>query len=73
MVTNLKSMFMGKETKQEEMREARGLKMGTISKKQYVQGEKGEKDKASTKTLMKTASKIKSGKETPAQYAKKGK
>ena len=71
MATNLKNLFKGKESKQEEMKEAKSLKSGMISKKQYVQGEKGEGEKASTKSLMKTASKIKSGKETPTAYANK--
>jgi hypothetical protein len=73
MAIDLKKIFKGKETKKEEMTEAKDLKKGMISKKQYVKGEKGEKgEKASTKSLMKEATKIKSGKESPMAYAKKG-
>jgi hypothetical protein len=72
MAIDLKKIFKGKETKKEEMTEAKDLKKGMISKKQYVKGEKGEGEKASTKSLMKEATKIKSGKESPMAYAKKG-
>jgi hypothetical protein len=73
MATNLKKIFKGKETKSEEMTEAKDLKKGKISEKQYVKGEKGEGEKASSKTLMAEAKRLKSGKESPAMYAKKGK
>ena len=38
----MKKMFGGKETKAEEMKEAKALKSGKISPKQYVAGEKSE-------------------------------
>lgn len=73
MATNLKKIFKGTETKREEMTEAKDLKKGKINEKQYVKGEKGEGEKASSKTLMSEAKRIKSGKESPEAYAKKGK
>lgn len=39
-------MFTGKETKREEDAEARALKTGKITKKQYAAGEKKETKKA---------------------------
>lgn len=62
-----KKLFGGKETRAEEMKEAKALKSGKISKAQYVAGEKSE---GHGKGAAKTASAIKSGKITPAQYAK---
>lgn len=62
-----KKMFAGKETKSEEMKEAKALKSGKISKSQYVAGEKSE---GHSKGAASKADKIKSGKLTPAAYAK---
>lgn len=62
-----KKLFGGKETRAEEMKEAKALKSGKISKAQYVAGEKSE---GHGKGAAKTAAAIKSGKITPAQYAK---
>lgn len=62
-----KKMFGGKETKSEEMKEAKALKSGKISKSQYVAGEKSE---GHSKGAAVKADKIKSGKLTPAAYAK---
>lgn len=61
------NLFKGKETASEEMKEAKALKSGKISKSQYVAGEKKE---GHGKGAAKTAIAIKSGKITPAQYAK---
>ena len=66
----LKKLFAGKETATEEKNEAKAVKSGKISPKQYAKGEKSEGEKASTKTLEKKADKMKSGKLTPAAYAK---
>lgn len=41
--TNLKSMFKGKETYAEELKEAKAIKSGKISPQQYAKGEKMEK------------------------------
>ena len=62
----MKKMFGGKETKAEEMKEAKALKAGKISPKQYVAGEKSEGHGAGA---AKKASAIKSGKLSPAKYA----
>jgi len=62
-------LFKGKETKKEEMGEAKALKSGKISVGQYMKSEKAEGDKPSKKTAMA----IKSGKMSPTTYAKKGK
>jgi hypothetical protein len=62
-----KKLFGGKETAAEEMKEAKALKSGKISKSQYVAGEKSEGHGAGA---AKTASAIKSGKVSPKQYAK---
>ena len=63
-----KKLFGGKETKTEEMREAKALRMGAISPKEYIRGEKSEGHKE--ENLTKTAKAIKSGKMSPAAYAK---
>lgn len=60
-------MFQGKETKAEEMAEAKALKGGKISKGQYVKGEMSEGD--SKAMAMKKGAAIKSGKMSPEQYA----
>ena len=61
--------FKGKDTKKEEMGEARAVKAGKISPAQYAQGEKMEGDTATKKTLVNRAKKMKTGKLTPSQYA----
>lgn len=61
-----KKLFGGKETKAEEMKEAKALKSGKISKSQYVAGEKSE---GHSKGAAAKADKIKSGKMSPAAYA----
>ena len=60
-------MFRGKETKKEELAEAKALKSGKISPKQYVAGEKKE---GHGKGAASKAKAIKSGKLSPAAYAK---
>lgn len=44
-VKNFKSLFKGKETYGEEMKEAKAIKSGKISPKQYAMGEKSEEKK----------------------------
>lgn len=63
---DMKKMFGGKETKAEEMKEAKALKSGKISPKQYVAGEKSEGHGAGA---AKKAAAIKSGRVTPKAYA----
>ena len=62
-----KKMFGGKETPAEEMKEAKALKSGRISKQQYVAGETSEGHGAGA---AKKASAIKSGSLSPKAYAK---
>jgi hypothetical protein len=68
MATNLKKLFAGKESMKEETKEAKAVKSGKITPKQYVAGEKSEGE--STKGKMKVAEKLKSGKMSPMAYAK---
>ena len=63
----MKRLFRGMETPAEEKKEATALKSGAISKKQYVAGEKSEGHGAGA---AKKAAAIKSGKLSPAAYAK---
>ena len=58
--------FGGKETPAEEMAEAKALKSGKISKKEYIKGEKSEGPAKGAKAK---ADAIKSGKMTRKQYA----
>ena len=67
MASFMKKMFRGMETPAEEMKEAKALKAGKISPKQYVAGEKSEGHGTGA---AKKAAAIKSGKMTPAAYAK---
>lgn len=73
MLNKLKSLFTGKDTKDEEKKEATALKTGNISKAQYVRGEKAEEKREGEKKpvaqIKKTATAIKLGKTTPTQYA----
>jgi hypothetical protein len=61
-------MFRGKETRAEEMAEAKALKSGKISKDQYMAGEKSEGNH-SAKEIKRNADAIKSGRMSPAKYA----
>ena len=67
MANFMKRMFRGMETPAEEKKEAKALKSGKITPKQYVAGEKSEGHGAGA---AKKATAIKSGKMTPAAYAK---
>lgn len=62
-------MFGGKEPRAEEMQEAKALRSGKMSTKQYMRGEKSEGHKEEP-GMAKTARAIKSGKMSPAAYAK---
>ena len=61
-----KKLFGGKETPAEEMKEAKALKSGRISPKQYAAGEKSEGHGAGA---AKKAAAIKSGRLSPKTYA----
>ena len=69
------SLFKGKETYGEELKEAKAVKSGKISPKQYASGEESEKPKKFAKGKetygeeLKEANAIKSGKISPEQYA----
>ena len=61
----MKKLFGGKETRAEEMKEAKALKSGKISPKDYVKGEKSEGHGAGAASKAKA---IKSGALSPAKY-----
>ena len=61
-------MFRGTESAAEEKAEARAVRSGKISPKQYVAGEKSEGEKEPG--MMARAKALKSGKMSPAAYAK---
>lgn len=61
-------MFQGKESRSEEMAEAKALKSGKISKAQYMAGEKREGEHTASQ-IRSNANAIKSGRMSPAQYA----
>lgn len=63
-------MFAGKQSKAEEMAEAKALKSGKISTKQYIAGEKSE---GNASGASKRAAAIKSGRLSPEKYASSGK
>lgn len=60
--------FQGKQSKAEEMKEAKMLKSGKISKADYMKGEMSEGH--SKKGLAKRAEALKSGKMSAKEYAK---
>lgn len=66
----LTDYFKGRDDMKEEVKEAKAVKAGKITPKQYVKGERSEGDKKPAKKLEQTAKAIKSGKMTPTQYAK---
>lgn len=66
----LTTYFKGRDDMKEEVKEAKAVKAGKITPKQYAKGEKSEGEKAPAKKLVQTAKKIQSGKMTPTQYAK---
>lgn len=64
----MKRLFRGADTPAEEKAEARAVRSGKISPKQYVAGEKSEGEKEPG--MMARAKALKSGKMSPAAYAK---
>ena len=69
--------FTGKDTKAEEMAEAKAVRSGKVSPKEYVRREtaeeKKEGEKPNPKKLMDTGKKLASGKMTPQAYGAKAK
>jgi len=63
-----KSLFGGKETYSEELKEAKALRSGKISPREFVKGEKSEGHEEENSS--KLAKSIKSGKMSPSAYAK---
>ena len=63
-----KKLFKGKETYGEELKEAKALKSGKISKQGFVKGEKSEGHKGEENPSL-LAKEIKSGAMSPTQYA----
>lgn len=68
MVGFMKRLFRGADTPAEEKAEARAVRSGKITPKQYVAGEKSEGEKEPG--MMARAKALKSGKMSPAAYAK---
>ena len=67
---SMKKLFKGKDTKAEEMKEAKAVRSGKITPAQYTKGEKMEGTKKPASALMKRGQAMKSGKMSPAAYAK---
>ena len=64
----MKKLFRGADTPAEEKAEARAVRSGKITPKQYVAGEKAEGEKEPG--MLARAKALKSGKMSPAAYAK---
>lgn len=69
----LVSYFKGRDDMAEEMKEAKAVRAGKITPKQYAKGEKMEGEKAPMKKLESTGKKLATGKMTAKQYASKQK
>lgn len=67
MMNFMKKMFRGTETPAEEMKEAKAVKSGKITPKQYAAGEASE---GHGKGALAKGKAMKSGKLSPAAYAK---
>ena len=68
--------FTGKDTKAEEMSEAKAVRSGKVSPKQYARSEKREEKKEGEKakpmkSLLSTGKQLASGKMSAGAYAKK--
>jgi|688.fasta_scaffold907496_2 hypothetical protein len=63
--------FAGKQTKKEEMAEAKAVKSGKVTPAQYAAKEKAEGDSKSKGALMAKGKALASGKMSPKQYADK--
>lgn len=62
--------FAGKDDRREEMAEARSVRSGRVSPKQYAAKERSEGEKGSRQGLEKTGKALASGKMSPSAYAK---
>ena len=65
--------FGGKDNKSEEMAEAKVVRSGKVSPKDYVADEKAEGDTKSKASLMRTGKALASGKMSASQYASSAK
>lgn len=65
----LVNYFKGRDDMAEEMKEAKAVRAGKITPKQYAKGEKSEGDKKPAKKLEATGKKLATGKMTAKQYA----
>lgn len=65
-------MFAGKQTKAEEMAEAKAVKSGKVSAAEYARKEKAEGDKAPKGKLVARGKELASGKMSAEQYASTG-
>lgn len=63
--------FAGKQTKKEEMAEAKAVKSGKVTPAQYAAKEKAEGDTKSKAALMSKGKALASGKMSAKQYADK--
>jgi hypothetical protein len=63
--------FAGKQTKKEEMAEAKAVKSGKVTPAQYAAKEKAEGDSKSKSALMAKGKALASGKMSAKQYADK--
>lgn len=61
--------FKGRDDFKEEVKEAKAVRAGKITPKQYAKGEKSEGEKAPAKKLEATGKKLATGKMTAKQYA----
>lgn len=61
--------FQGKQTKAEEMAEAKAVRSGRMTPAQYARGEKSEGDEKSTASLKARGEQLASGRLSPEQYA----
>lgn len=70
-----KVKFTGKDTMAEEESEAKGVRSGKVTPKQYVKAEKVEEkkegEKSNSKKLVATSKALASGKLSPKDYAKR--
>lgn len=66
----LTDYFKGRDDFKEEIKEAKAVRAGKVSPKQYAKGEKMEGDKKPMKKLEETGKGLKVGKITPGQYAR---
>lgn len=61
--------FQGKQTRAEEMAEAKAVRSGRMTPAQYARGEKSEGDKASAASLKARGQALASGRLSPEKYA----